>query len=139
MVVVPALSDRIGRKVVMLVALLIELIALGILPSVGAEPLQLFAVLFVATFMNAGVVAINVGPLTSAFVPSHLATSATGVVVGFGEIVGGALAPAVAGALAKQIGITVIPQIALWAIAAGLVVVVLGVRESKGQLQARSA
>jgi MFS family permease len=137
MVVVPALSDRIGRKIVMLVALLIELVALGILPSIGAEPLQLFAVLFVATFMNAGVVAINVGPLTSAFVPAHLATSATGVVVGFGEIVGGALAPAIAGGLAKQIGITVIPQIALWAIVAGLVVVALGVREPKIRLQAR--
>jgi MFS family permease len=139
MVVVPALSDRLGRKGIMLVALAIELVALGILPTIGADPMKLFAVLFVATFMNAGVVAINVGPLTSAAVPAHVATSATGVVIGFGEIVGGALAPAVAGGLAQQVGITVIPQIALWAIAAGLLVVVVGVREPKVQLQTRIA
>lgn len=139
MVLVPALSDRLGRKGVMLVALVIELVALGILPTIGADPVMLFAVLFVATFMNAGVVAINVGPLTGAAVPAHLATSATGVVIGFGEIVGGALAPAVAGALAHKIGITVIPQIAFWAIAVGIVVVAIGVREAKRQLQPQSA
>ncbi len=139
MVVVPALSDRLGRKGVMLVALVIELVALGILPTIGADPVLLFAALFVATFMNAGVVAITVGPLTSAAVPAHLATSATGMVVGFGEIVGGALAPAVAGGLAQKVGITVIPQIAFWAIAAGLVVVAFGVRELKVQFQPRSA
>lgn len=129
MVVVPAISDRLGRKRVMLVALVIEVAALAWLPTIGAEPAALFAALFIATFMNAGVVAINVGPLTSAAVPRHLTTSATGVVVGLGEIVGGALAPAVAGALAQHIGITVIPQMALWAIVAGLVVVAIGVRE----------
>ena len=129
MVVVPAISDRLGRKRVMLVALVIEVAALAWLPTIGAEPAKLFVALFIATFMNAGVVAINVGPLTSAAVPRHLATSATGVVVGLGEIVGGALAPAVAGVLAQQIGITVIPQMALWAIVAGLVVAAIGVRE----------
>lgn len=139
MVVVPALSDKMGRKPVMLVALLIELVALGILPTLGAEPAQLFAVLFVATFMNAGVVAINVGPLTSAAVPAHLATSATGMVVGLGEIVGGALAPAVAGVLAQNIGITVIPQIAFWSIATGVLVVAIGVREAKRQMQPQIA
>jgi MFS family permease len=129
MVLVPALSDRLGRRKVMIGALLIELAALAYLPFVGPEPALLFAVLFVATFMNAGVVAINVGPLTNAAVPPHLATTATGVVVGFGEIVGGAIAPAVAGGLAQQIGITVIPQIALWSIVVGLLVVAIGVRE----------
>lgn len=129
MVVVPAVSDRLGRKRVMLVALATEVAVLAWLPTIGAEPAALFAALFIATFMNAGVVAINVGPLTSAAVPRHLTTSATGVVVGLGEIVGGALAPAVAGVLAQKIGITVIPQMALWAIVAGLVVVMVGVRE----------
>lgn len=129
MVVVPALSDRLGRKPVMLVALVIELAALWMLANTGADPVRLFAVLFVATFMNAGVVAINVGPLTSAAVPPHLATSAIGIVIGLGEIVGGAVAPAVAGFLAQNMGIAVIPKIALAAIAAGLAVVALGVKE----------
>jgi len=131
MVCVPALSDRLGRKPVMVVALIIELVALWVLPQLGAEPMKLFLVLFVATFMNAGVVAITVGPLTSGAVPAHLATTATGIVVGLGELVGGAAAPALAGGLAQKFGIPIILDIALYAIVAGLIVVVFGVREAK--------
>ncbi|MDR5671451.1 MFS transporter, partial [Burkholderia cenocepacia] len=80
-------------------------------------------------FMNAGAIAVTVGPLTSAAVPAGLAASATGVVVGVGEIVGGALAPAIAGALAHAMGIIVISLIALIAIAAGAAVVTFGVHE----------
>lgn len=131
MVCVPALSDRLGRKPVMVVALIIELVALWVLPQLGAEPMRLFLVLFVATFMNAGVVAITVGPLTSSAVPAQLATTATGIVVGLGELVGGAAAPAIAGGLAQKFGIPIILDIALYAIVAGLIVVVFGVREEK--------
>lgn len=135
MVAVPALSDKFGRKRTMIVALLLEVGALMLLPSIGAEPLKLFAVLFVATFMNAGVVAITVGPLTHHSVPARLATTATGIVVGLGEVVGGAVAPAVAGGMAQAMGIAVILQIALGAIVAGTVVVIAGIREpSQGSL-----
>jgi fucose permease len=75
------------------------------------------------------VVAITVGPLTHGSVPARLATTATGIVVGIGELIGGAVAPAVAGGLAQNSGITVIPQIALVSIIAGLAIVVLGIRE----------
>lgn len=128
MVLLPALSDRLGRKRVLVVALALELLALWALPNIGAQPALLFATLFVATFMNAGAVAITVGPLTSAAVPAALANSAIGIVVGLGEIAGGAIAPAIAGALAQQFGITVIPQICLAAVAAGLLIAVVGIR-----------
>lgn len=129
MVVIPALSDRLGRKIVMVVALAIELVALWLLARTGADTTQLFALLFVATFMNAGVVGITVGPLTYGSVPGRLATTATGVVVGLGEIVGGALAPALTGGLAQKLGIDIVPQIAMYAIGLGLVVVIAGVKE----------
>lgn len=131
MVVIPALSDRFGRKPMLLAALLAELVALWVLRTIGAEPVKLFAALFVITFMNSGAIAITVGPLTSAAVPARLAASATGVVVGIGEIVGGALAPAAAGALAHAMGIAVIPVIALVATAAGAAIVAFGVREPR--------
>ncbi|GAB6849191.1 MFS transporter [Paraburkholderia kururiensis] len=131
MVVIPALSDRLGRKPMLLAALLAELVALWVLRTIGAEPVKLFAALFVITFMNSGAIAITVGPLTSAAVPARLAASATGVVVGIGEIVGGALAPAAAGALAHAMGIAVIPVIALVATAAGAAIVAFGVREPR--------
>lgn len=131
MVAIPAISDKLGRKCVMVVALCIELAALWFLPRVGADTTLLFVLLFLATFMNAGVVAITVGPLTSGSVPSHLATTATGVVVGLGEIVGGAIAPAITGAVAQKVGIDVVPQIAIYAIVAGILIVILGVKEPK--------
>jgi len=134
MVAVPAISDRIGRKSVMVVALVIELISLWLLTQVGADPFQLFVALFVSTFMVAGVVAITVGPLTSGAIPAHMATGATGIVVGLGEVVGGAVAPAIAGGLAQQFGITIILNVVLYAIALGLVIVLIGVREPKGAL-----
>ncbi|MBI2771941.1 MAG: MFS transporter [Burkholderiales bacterium] len=129
LLVVPALSDRLGRKPVMVMALVIQLAALALLPGVGAEPAKLFAILLVAMFMNAGVVGITVGPLTSGAVPPRLATTATGIVVGVGEVLGGAIAPAVAGAMAHRMGIEIILAIALAACAAALALVVLGVRE----------
>ena len=66
MVIIPALSDRFGRKPMLIAALLAELVALGVLRTIGAEPVKLFAALFVITFMNSGAIAITVGPLTSA-------------------------------------------------------------------------
>ncbi|MBU9172104.1 MFS transporter [Burkholderia gladioli] len=129
MVIIPALSDRFGRKPMLIAALLVQLAALCVLRTIGAEPVKLFAALFVITFMNSGAIAITVGPLTSAAVPARLAASATGLVVGVGEIVGGAFAPAAAGALAHAMGIAVIPVIALVATAAGAAIVALGVRE----------
>ncbi|VVE90485.1 MFS transporter [Pandoraea bronchicola] len=128
-VAVPALSDRIGRKPAILGALAIELVALWFLPSAGREPVVLFALLFLIIFMNAGVLAVTVGPLTNDGVPPAIAASAIGIVVGVGEIVGGALAPAVAGMLAHAIGIAVIPRIALGAITIGTLIVAFGVLE----------
>ncbi|KWZ34916.1 MFS transporter [Burkholderia anthina] len=129
MVIIPALSDRLGRKPMLIAALLAQLVALWVLRTIGAEPVKLFAALFVITFMNSGAIAITVGPLTSAAVPARLAASATGLVVGVGEIAGGALAPAAAGALAHAMGIAVIPVIALVATAVGTAIVAFGVRE----------
>ncbi|NDY93529.1 MFS transporter [Ideonella livida] len=128
MVLLPALSDRCNLKLLMLAAMTVELVALWILPGLGTQPLALFATLFVATFMNAGVVAIIVGPITHRAVPTRLVTTATGIVVGLGEVVGGALAPALTGGLAQHLGIHVVPLIALGAIVLGVLVVAAGLR-----------
>lgn len=134
MLVVPALSDRFGRKLVTLTALLINLLMLLILLRVGAEPSLLFVLLFGASFMNGGVLVINVGPLTNESVPAAIAATATGLVVGVGEIFGGALMPAVAGGLADAMGIAVILKVAIVATAVAVPLVVFGIREPKAQL-----
>jgi MFS family permease len=129
MVLVPAVSDRLGRKPVMTVALAVALAALWLLPTLGVDTVVLAGLLFVAAFMTTGAVAINVGPLTHGAVPPHIVTTATGIVVGIGEICGGALAPALAGALAQRAGIAVVPWIALGATGLALVIAVLAVCE----------
>lgn len=129
MIVIPALSDRFNRKMVVLASLGIELIALWVLSNTGAAPVSLFFLFFIITFMNAGVVAITVGPLTTEAVPAALSATATGIVVGFGEIFGGALAPALAGFIAERAGIQLIVPLSLGAIALGFVVAAIGIRE----------
>jgi fucose permease len=67
--------------------------------------------------------------LTSASVPPAIAATATGLVVGIGEMVGGAIAPAVAGGMADSLGIAVIFKIAAFAIGVSILVVGFGIRE----------
>jgi len=132
MVLVPALSDRLGCKPVMVGAMVIALSALWMLPSVGGtQSAALCALLFVAAFMNTGVLAINVGPVTHGSVPERCVTTATGVVVGVGEVFGGAAAPAMAGTVAQRLGIVSVPWIAIGAMSLALVIVLFAVREPR--------
>jgi len=124
MVLVPWLSDKVDRKSVLSLLPVFVIPELILLPRAGADKMQLFVIMF----MIAGAVSITVGPLTNEAVPSHLATSATGVVVGVGEVLGGALAPALAGGVAQRFGIATIVDIALYAVMAGLLMVVFGVQ-----------
>ncbi len=132
-VTLPALSDRYGRRPVLLASVAVELVALALFVRTGASPGALFGLLLVASCANAGNLTITIGPLTIDAVPAALASTATGIVVGGGEIVGGALAPAAAGGLAQHFGIGIIPELAFVTIALGLVITIFGIREpSKG-------
>lgn len=128
MVALPALADRLGGKNVLLLATLLVLPLLWLLPQIGAEPMQLFGLLFLIMFMISGAVTITLGPLTGRAVPPALATTAMGIVVGLGEIVGGAITPALTGALAHRFGIPIVIDVALGAVALGFIIVLLGVR-----------
>ncbi len=131
MMAIPAISDRFGRKPVMLVALVIELIAFTVLifyqGQTGAGLIALC--LFVISVMNSGVVAIIVGPLINMSVPSTIAASATGLAVGVGEAMGGAVAPALTGILAKNLGIQSVVYVAAGTAALGFLAVLLGIKE----------
>lgn len=134
MILAPAISDYVGRKIVMVAALVIALAAFSFLPTLGADPIALSLLLFIAVCMVTGALAINVGPLTHGSVPAIYVTTATGVVVGVGEIFGGALAPALAGAAAQRLGIGVVPWIAIASCALALLIVALTVREPRPQV-----
>jgi MFS family permease len=128
-VTLPALSDRYGRRLVLLLSVIVEIVALSAFMRTGATPPALFALLLVASWANAGNLTITIGPLTIDSVPHDLVNTATGIVVGLGEIVGGALAPAAAGGLAQHAGIAIVPALALGAIVVGFAVTVFGIRE----------
>jgi predicted MFS family arabinose efflux permease len=134
MILAPAISDYVGRKIVMVAALVIALAAFSFLPTLGPEPIVLSILLFVAVCMVTGALAINVGPLTHGSVPAIYVTTATGVVVGVGEIFGGALAPALAGATAQRLGIGVVPWIVIASCGLALLIVALTVREPRPQV-----
>ncbi|MEM9880662.1 MAG: MFS transporter, partial [Pseudomonadota bacterium] len=135
MVVVPALSDKFGRKAVMLTALVLQIGGLLAAMSVGSNPILLAASLALVSFLNSGVVAITVGPLVNETVPPAIVATATGLVVGLGEVVGGAAAPAITGSVAQSLGIEVILQVALIASLLGACVVAFGIKSSASKPQ----
>lgn len=129
MIVVPGISDRYGRRRVMLIAMLIELGAFAVLIALGSHPITIAACLFTISFLNSGIVAITVGPLISESVPMTIAATATGFVAGFGEIVGGAIAPAITGAAAQNYGIEIVPWVSFVAAGLGLLIIAFGIKE----------
>jgi predicted MFS family arabinose efflux permease len=102
--VVPGLSDWVGRKPVMvLVPLLGAILPLGALYYSGSAWV-LAAIFFFGWALN-GVFPLFMGTIPSETVnPRHVAT-ALGVVMGTGEVLGGALSPAIAGWAADIAGL----------------------------------
>ncbi|MEB6590018.1 MFS transporter [Pseudomonas asiatica] len=118
----PGLSDRVGRKPVVLGSFVATALCIGLLMRTGAEPLTLFILLFMTTFFNFSMICMTVGPITSESVPLPLVSTATGLVVGIGEVFGGGVAPALAGFIAQQHGIQYTLYLALGGALVGLLV-----------------
>ena len=121
-VVMPAVSDRVGRKPVMVVSVLGAMGFLYLMMQAGPNPGQLFLYLFMAHFFNFAAICLTVGPISAESVPVRLMATATGLVVGVGELFGGAAMPAIAGFVAKTYGIQYILHLAMGALLVGLVV-----------------
>lgn len=129
LVFLPALADRVGYKHTVVVATLVQVAALSWLSLAGADLALLFGLLAVIGFTSAGAIAITIGPLTGAAVPPALAATATGIVVGLGEICGGAGAPIASGFAAQYFGISVIPKIALALVCVGVLLTAFAARD----------
>lgn len=99
--VIPALSDRIGRRPVMIVfCLLGALCPLAALYYSG--PLVGLAGLMFVGWLAAGAFPLYMGTIPSESTSPLLIATAMGLVVGIGEIVGGFAVPPIAGTIADQ-------------------------------------
>lgn len=137
-VLMPWLSDRFGRKPVMLLSVLMAMILLVLLTGAPGDPVILFALLFGTSFFNFALICLTVGPLSVEAVPASLMATASGVVVGTGEIFGGGVAPMIAGWVAQHFGIDHVLYLAAGATVLGLVVC-LGLKETAPRVLARRA
>jgi MFS family permease len=99
--IVPAISDRIGRKPAMIIFTFIGLVTpLAALYFSG--PQWVLSLLLLIGWTASGSFAVFMGVVPSETVPKALAASSMGLVVGAGEIVGGVLSPTISGWIADQ-------------------------------------
>ena len=99
-IVLPALSDKIGRKKVLLAALAVGALYGFAVYFLKGSVLQLPAMFI--TYCAMGVLPIVAAVVPSEAVPDHLKAKAIGLITGVAEIVGGVLVPAIAGVLSDK-------------------------------------
>lgn len=110
---VPSLSDRFGRKPVLIVSLVLAAILVYSFSFIGVEPFLLFITLFGAAGLVTGSLTMLDGPIATETVPPTMIGAATGIIIGVGEIFGGGIAPIISGSVAERFGIASIPYVAL--------------------------
>ncbi len=128
--VLPGLSDILGRKKVVLLCYVGAALSLWILMQTGPEPTTLFICLFATSMFCFSMVFITVGPLTTESVPLYLTSTAVGFVAGVGEIFGAGIVPPIAGFIAKNYGIQYVYPLSFGAAILGLFVA-FGIKETR--------
>ena len=112
---VPAISDRIGRKATMIVFAFIA--AACPVALIYGTSLWVLGALVFATYTGLGCFTLFMATIPAESVPSRAIASALGLIMGAGELIGGFVAPTVAGFAADRYGLS----LAMWMSAAGAI------------------
>ena len=119
--VLPALSDIFGRRVMAVLGFTGGAAFLSYFITLGAEPTQLFAALFGATAFSFGVLSLLTGPVAAESAPPGMLSTASGLIIGVGEIFGGGMALLLAGYIIGTYGIQYMLYLALGGLVLGAV------------------
>jgi MFS family permease len=107
-IIVPALSDKIGRKKVLLIFFAIGILYPFAVYFLAGSALQIPAMFL--TYFTMGAIPLAAAVIPSETVPDHLKAKAIGLITATAEIVGGVLVPAISGFLSDKID----PSAFLW-------------------------
>ncbi len=102
--IVPGLSDRLGRKPVMIVFSLIGVLYPLVALYYGGSLIVLAGLIFVG-WSASGVFPLFMATIPSETIPARYVATSLGLVMGLGEIIGGTTAPTVAGYAADLYGL----------------------------------
>ena len=119
--ILPALSDILGRRVMAVVGFAGGAAFLYYFITLGAVPMQLFAALFGATAFSFGVFSLLTGPVAAESAPPGMLSTASGLIIGVGEIFGGGMALLLAGYIIGTFGIQYMLYLALGGLMLGAV------------------
>ena len=132
----PTISDRVGRKPTMLIAMgAAALVPLALLLFHGPEPI-LAAILFVG-WLSVGALPLYTAVIPGESVSPQRAATIIAMIMGAGELVGGVAGPLVAGSVADRFGL-VMPFWFTAAAAIGCCVLAFALKESNVRARARS-
>jgi len=104
-ILLPLLSDHIGRKPVIIPSLFVTGLCFWCFMLSGSDFFLLVLSVSIAGFAIGGIGPLAISAFTTESVPPHLAATAAGIPVSIGEIFGGALMPFLAGYFADIYGL----------------------------------
>lgn len=116
-ILVPALSDRFGRRPVTVLFCLLSVLAPLVVTSLQA-PLPVFAAAVFVSYLGVGCFPLLMATVPAETVPAGNLARALGLIMGVAEVVGGVIAPAVAGMLGDALS----PAMPFYLCAGGAVV-----------------
>lgn len=138
-IVMPALSDHIGRRAAAVLCFAGAAALLYGFIRTGIEPLMLFTFLSGVAFFGFGVLSLLTGPVATEAVPQQLASSAVGIASGTGEIFGGGIGPVVGGYIAQHYGIQNVVVFSLAGLVLGVLVSALLIETAPRRVAASRA